>query len=233
MRPFDGWDMTSRTRVVDEPAIVLHTRPYRETSLIISALTRNHGRVSLVGRGVRGRRGRSIQPFSTARVGWTGRSSLGTLTGYETEHQYWFGGNCLASAFYLAELVTRLVGEREAHPRLYAALAWAFENLEQRTHTVLRSFEKILLEDLGYGLDFERDVNGQPLCAEGHYRLVPDQGFESAPDGFPGHVLTRIGTEDFRDRQVRQVARTVFTEALAVHLGPRPLVSRRLLIRSG
>ncbi len=225
--------MTSRTRVVDEPAIVLHTRPYRETSLIVSALTLNHGRVSLVGRGARGRRGRSIQPFATARIGWSGRSSLGTLTGYESDRQYWFGGACLASAFYLAELVTRLVAEREAHPRLYAALAWAYENLDGSTAVVLRSFEKVLLEDLGYGLDFEQDVDGRPLEVDGHYRLVPDRGFETAADGVPGHVLTAIGREAFHDREVRRAARRLFGEALAVHLGPRPLLSRRLLIRSG
>ena len=225
--------MTSPTRVVDEPAIVLHTRPYRETSLIISVLTLNHGRVSLVGRGIRGRRGRSIQPFSMVRIGWSGRTSLGTMTGCEAERQYWFGGASLASAFYLAELVTRLVAEREAHPRLYAALAWAYEHLEHRPAVVLRSFEKILLEDLGYGLDFEQDVDGEALLPDRHYRLLPDRGFEPASDGYPGDVLVRIGKGAFHERDVRRAARRLFGEALAVHLGPKPLVSRRLLMRTG
>lgn len=233
MPRFGGWDMTSGTRVVDEPAIVLHTRPYRETSLLISVLTRNHGRVALVGRGVRGRRGRGIQPFNLLRVGWSGRTSLGTMTGCETERQYWFGGTSLASAFYLAELITRLVAEREAHPRLYAALAWALEHLDQRPSLVLRSFEKILLEELGYGLDFQQDVGGEPLLADRRYRLVADQGFEPSGEGYPGDVLIRIGKGAFHERDVRQAARRLFGEALAVHLGPRPLLSRRLLIRTG
>ncbi|HEY5647463.1 MAG TPA: DNA repair protein RecO [Pseudomonadales bacterium] len=225
--------MTSPIRVADEPGVVLHTRPYRETSLIVSVLTLNYGRVSLVGRGVRGRRGRPIQPFCTARIGWSGRAGLGTLTGYETERQFWFGGRSLASAFYLAEIVTRLLAEREAHPRVYAAFAWALENLDGNTSAVLRSFEKLLLEELGYGLDFERDMQGRPLAADGWYRLVPDQGFEAAESGYAGRLLRAIGGEAFQDRDVRQAARRLFAEALSVHLGPRPLLSRRLLLRGG
>ena len=108
------------TRVTDQPGIVVHTRPYRESSLLVSVLTLDHGLVSLVGRGVRGgRRGRALQPFTELRLGWSGRSSLGTLAGFEVEKQHWFQGNTLASAFYLTELIIRLLDEREPHPRLF------------------------------------------------------------------------------------------------------------------
>jgi DNA repair protein RecO (recombination protein O) len=223
--------MTSFIRVVDEPAIVLHTRPYRETSALVSVLSARHGRVNLVGRGVRGnRRKRAIQPFSVVRIGWTGRTALATLTGCEVDHQYWFHGNTLASAFYLAELVMRLVGEREPHPRLYAGLVWGLANLDASPSTVLRSLEKLLLEELGYGLDFRRDVDGKPLSADRSYRLQPDLGFVAAEAGFPGRALLSIGEEDFLSADVRRVAKQLFREALAEHLGPRPLVSRQLLV---
>ena len=138
------------TRVADEPGIVLHTRPYRESSLIVSVLTLDYGRVSVVAKGVRGRRrGRDLQPFAEGRLGWTGRTSLGTLTTFEVSEQHWFQGNRLASAFYLAELLTRLLGERESHPRVFAALHWALASLADEPARVLRSFEKLLLEELG------------------------------------------------------------------------------------
>lgn len=222
------------TRVSDQPGIVLHTRPYRETSMILSVLTLDHGVISLVGRGVRGgRRGQSLQPFAILRLGWTGRSTLGTLSGFEVEQHYWFRGNRLASAFYLTELITRLLGEREPHPRLFAGLKWALESMDSGPSRVLRSFEKLLLEELGYGLDFERDVDGLALQAGTSYRLVPDQGFLVDPGGYDGAALLGIGREAFDDRQVRQAAKRVFAEALAIHLGPRPLLSRRLLVSSG
>ncbi|MGY8817310.1 MAG: recombination protein O N-terminal domain-containing protein, partial [Pseudomonadales bacterium] len=36
-----------------EPAFVLHTRPYRETSLLVDFFTRNYGRFRAVARGAR------------------------------------------------------------------------------------------------------------------------------------------------------------------------------------
>ena len=137
------------TRVTDQPGIVVHTRPYRESSLLLSVLTLDHGLVTLVGRGVRGgRRGRALQPFTALRLGWSGRSSLGTLAGFEVEKQHWFQGNALASAFYLTELITRLLDEREPHSRLFAGVRWALEEMDRGPSFVLRSFEKLLLEEL-------------------------------------------------------------------------------------
>ena len=223
------------TRVTDQPGIIVHTRPYRESSVLLSVLTLNHGLITLVGRGVRGgRRGRALQPFTELRLGWSGRSSLGTLAGFEVENQHWFQGNALASAFYLTELITRLLDEREPHPRLFAGLRWALEEMGQGPAFVLRSFEKLLLEELGYGLDFERDIDGQPLQAGKFYRLVPDQGFslQRRPDesGVDGDLLIRMGNEEFSDAGVRRAARRVFADSLATHLGPRPLLSRQLLL---
>ena len=223
--------MTDRQRVTDEPGIVLHARPYRETSLILSVLTLNHGRMGIVARGARGsKRGRSIQPFCKVRLGWSGRSGLVTLTGYEVDNQYWFRGNALASAFYLAELISRLVDEREAHPRLYGGLDWALQRIQDSPALVLRSFEKLLLEELGYGLDFQRDLDGRPLQAGRRYRLLVDRGFVAAEDGHEGRLLLQVGQENFEDPAVRRIARALFREALATRLGPKPLHSRRLLI---
>jgi len=232
------------TRVTDQPGIVVHTRPYRESSLLLSVLTLDHGLVTLVGRGVRGgRRGRALQPFTELRLGWSGRSSLGTLAGFEVEKQHWFQGNALASAFYLTELITRLLDEREPHPRLFAGVRWALGEMDRGPSFVLRSFEKLLLEELGYGLDFEQDVGGDPLQPGAYYRLVPDQGFSrlrrigadngAESRGVDGALLLEMGKGEFSDLRVRRAAKGVFGEALAGHLGPRPLLSRQLLVGQG
>jgi len=43
-------------RVEQQPGFVLHARAWRETSLLVEAFTRDHGRVGLVARGVRSAR---------------------------------------------------------------------------------------------------------------------------------------------------------------------------------
>ena len=141
------------TRVVDEPCVVLHTRPYLENSLLVSLLSLKHGKVAAVAKGVRGnRRGRVLQPFSCLSVGWVGKSSLVTLTSFESSRQIWLQGDRLAAAFYVAELVSRLVGERDSFPRLYTGVVWAIDSLgdvAMDLEVILRSFEKLLLEELG------------------------------------------------------------------------------------
>lgn len=226
-------------RVAGEVALVLHARPYRETSAIVSLLTEQHGRVAVVARGVRGgKRGNVLQPFNRVRVGWSGRGTLHTLTACELIRHGWLAGNSLAAGFYVLELVTRLLPEREGVPRVFAGACWALDHLESgapAADVVLRVFEKRLLEELGYGLDFSRDAaSGEALRADRHYSLDPASGFvvTAAGRGYSGAVLAEIAADDYRSRAARVAARKIFRQALHPLLGDRPLASRRLIHRN-
>lgn len=226
------------TRVTDEAALVLHARPYRETSAIVSLLTAHHGRVAVVARGVRGgRRGNVLQPFNRVRVSWSGRSGLQTLTGFDLTQHAWLSGTALASGFYVLELVNRLLAEHESMPDVFAGACWALQRLQagDPADVVLRVFEKLLLEALGYGLDFSRDAEtGEPLQSDRDYVLRPDLGFVAALGsgrGYSGAVLDDIAAARFQSRAARVAAKKIFRQALGPLLGPRPLASRRLLTR--
>ncbi len=227
------------TRVSGESALVLHTRPYRETSAIVSLLTSGHGRVAVVARGARGgRRGNVLQPFNRVRVGWSGRGSLHTLTACDLTRHAWLTGNALASGFYVVELLSRLLPEHEDVPAIYHAACWSLEHLEDADlpmDVVLRAFEKRLLEELGYGLDFLTDAaSGEPIRVDGRYELQTERGFvaTSGTDrGFAGAVLTDIAADRYQDRLTRVAARKIFRQMLRPLLGDRPLSSRRLLRR--
>lgn len=218
----------------------MHARPYRETSAIVSLLTVGHGRVAVVGRGVRGgKRGNLLQPFNRVRVSWTGRTGLQTLTGCELTQHGWLQGDALAAGFYVFELVTRLLPEHESVPRVFAGACWALERLEtgdQPMDVVLRQFEKLLLDELGYGLDFRHDAEtGDPLDPGSRYLLQRDAGFVTAAAGeygYCGDLLLAIAAGDYGSREVRVAARRIFREALDPLLGPKPLTSRRLLTRT-
>ena len=226
-------------RVTDEPALVLHTRPYKESSLIATLLTLHHGRVSALAKGVRRtRRGHALQTLAKLTTGWSGRSSLVTLTRFESTSQAWLKGDAMAAGFYVAELINRLVQERESLPRLFAGACWAIDRLNDGTtelEEVLRSFEKLLLEELGYGLDFARDAQtGEPIIDSCSYRLEPAQGFvyEPVEEAYPGSALLDIAAGNFSNKSSRRAGKQIFRECLAPHLGLQPLMSRRLLARN-
>ncbi|HEX5121787.1 MAG TPA: DNA repair protein RecO, partial [Rhodanobacteraceae bacterium] len=146
-------------RIEEQPAFILHTRPWRETSLLIEAFTREHGRVGLVARGVRGAKSRfaraSLQPLQPLLLGWSARGELGTLTSAEQTGSPWhLSGDALFAGMYVNELVLRLSSRNDAHPLAFAAYTECLARLADADDIAwtLRRFERDLLADLGYAL---------------------------------------------------------------------------------
>jgi recombinational DNA repair protein (RecF pathway) len=142
----------------DQPAFVLHTYPYRETSVIVEAFTAEYGRVAVVARGAR--RPRSdlrgvLQAFQPLLLSWSGQAELKTLVKAE-----WrgglprIGGSALLCGFYLNELLLKLLAREDPHPRVYASYEAALAELAAGSEEapVLRRFELLLLAELGYAL---------------------------------------------------------------------------------
>ena len=233
-------------RVENAPGYVLHSRPWRETSLIVEAFTREHGRVGLVARGVRRARSRFrglILPFHLLLLSWSGRGELPALTGADTEGPVrTLRGRALFSGFYLNELLLKLLPRNDAHPDLFDDYRRALAELGANgvLDTVLRTFEKRLLDALGYGPTLDRAADtGAPVCPDKRYRYVPQRGPIEGASAEEGPVVSgrtllalaggRLGDEDDR---VRTEARRLMRAILAPHLGPRPLGSRQLFRRS-
>src|SRR5215831_413955 len=148
-------------RVQLEPAYVLHHRSYRDTSRILELFTRDHGRIALFARGVRGaKRAASsltsvLQPFHRALISYSSRGDAGQLT-----HAEFDGAFCelpaarSLSAFYLNELLLRLFERHDSHPEVFDLYHQTLSQLKTESSdeaAVLRVFEKRLLEFLGYG----------------------------------------------------------------------------------
>ncbi len=224
-------------------AFVLHSRAWRNTSLIVETLTRDWGRVGLVARGVR-RQGRTsraaLEPFQPLLVSWRGRGELRTLAAVEAE-QWWPPppGRRLLAAFYCSELALRLLARDDPHPDVFDAYARTIAGLAddaEGDEALLRRFELELLDALGFAppLTVEADTGGAVEGAT-EYDFVPEYG-PVAATGPPGPDVVRvpgehlIALENGRLNQADQLrsARRVLRASLSPHLGDRPLKSRAL-----
>jgi DNA repair protein RecO (recombination protein O) len=170
-------------RVENQPAFILHARPWRETSLLLEAFTRDHGRVGLVARGVRSARSRlpraSLQPLQPLLLDWTVRGELGTLIAAEPAGTRWrIAGDALIAGMYVNELVLRLTSRNDAHPAAFAAYTECLVRLAEDGDIAwtLRRFERDLLADLGYALMLDTTSSGAPIDASEIYGYASEAG---------------------------------------------------------
>ena len=170
-------------RIDQQPSFVLHARPYRETSLLIDAFTRDHGRVGLVARGVRRERSRLprglLQPLQPLLLDWVARGELGTLVGAEAASgPFTLSGDALLAAMYVNELVLRLSGRNDPHTPAFAAYAQCLARLADESDVAwtLRRFERDLLADLGYALALTLTATDTAVEVDADYGYDPESG---------------------------------------------------------
>lgn len=229
-------------RVSEQPGFVLHSYPYKETSLIIDMLTRDHGRVALIAKGAKRPHSRlrgvlqTFQPLSTS---WSGKSELRTLTGAE-----WVGGmlplekTALLCGFYLNELLVKLLARDDAHPRLFDHYVATLNQLAhaEPAPVALRKFERVLLKETGVGADFNVCTSTRAqVLAEQWYVVDPERGPrpQQAGDTWPrvaGKTLLDMEREDYSDGATLVQSKQLMRFLLAHHLGGAPLNTRQILI---
>ncbi|WP_027847785.1 DNA repair protein RecO [Marinospirillum minutulum] len=226
-----------------QPAWLLHSRPYRETSALAWLLTLEDGRINAVVRGVRTKKSRYrplLQPFTPLLVRLSGKQDLKTLVGLEaTSAPHWLNGEALVCGLYANELLSRLLLTSQACPVLfrdYSLLLQLLSNADQR-EPALRRFELSLLDHLGYPLIFTDNL-GQPLLEEGLYRWLPEQGFlaikgvtEPTSVTYTGASLLAIADDNWQLKLTRQTAKALTRQLLAPLLGTKPLLSRQLFLQ--
>ena len=235
-----------------EPAYILHARNYRDTSLILDLFTRDSGRYSVVSKGVRSPKSKirsRLQPFSPLLITSVGRGELKTSTTIDFPRKpFGLMGKGLMLGLYVNELLYRLLDRFEPIAGLYQG----YENLlselvlfkravlgPQQTIkqsggevTAVRRFELCLLQELGYGINFEYDSrDGQPISADLDYRFVVHEGFhairESQGETFSGVEVLRIASGELEQVDSKRLL-NLTRLSLAELLGDKPLKSRSL-----
>ncbi len=230
-----------KRRTEHEPGYVLHTYPWKETSLVVEAFTRRFGRVSLLARGARRPRSAMrgvLLAFHPLRLGWSLSAELGNLVSAEWSGALQpLGGRALMCGFYLNELVLRLLPRDDPHEQLFDIYGAALKDLSQSTvhAAILRAFEKRLLAELGYAPLLERDAGGAPIDPHRRYVYEPDKG--PVPTGrsgngdfmVSGQTLLDLAADDFARPETREEARLLLRALIGQRLHGQVLHTRAVL----
>jgi DNA repair protein RecO (recombination protein O) len=229
-------------RVANQPAFVLHSYPYKETSLIVDVFSRDHGRVALVAKGAKRPHSKLrgvLQTFQPLSLGWSGKSEVRTLTSAE-----WLGGllplekAALLCGFYLNELLVKFVARDDPHRALFDHYVEALNHLahDENAAIVLRRFELALLKETGFAGDIGIDAeNREPVKPEAHYVVDPERGSRPAraADTSPrvtGKTLLDMQRGDYSDAATQTQSKFLMRYLLAHHLGGVPLNTRQILL---
>ena len=235
--------MNLRSKVDGQPAYVLHSYPFRETSLIVEVFTRDFGRMALLARGARRPRAAIrglLMAFQPLEIGWAGKGEVLTLMKAEWQGgQPLLAGEALFCGYYLNELLMHLLPREDAHERLFACYADMLRRLGtdpqgKVREADLRAFEKSLLQELGYGLTLLQDNRGQAIEPEQRYHYRMESGPElvsGLPEPTPcilGQTLLDIAAEDFSRPRSRLEAKNLMRTLLAHYLGGQVLETRKI-----
>lgn len=233
--------MTTHRRVQQQPAYILHHRPFRDSSQILDVLSRDHGKLSLVARGSRGGRSRLkgiLRPFMPLEVSWVLKTDLGTLTGAEVRGApLSLQGDALLSGYYVNELLIHFLHRHDPQPEIFELYARTLTSLGAADNVAphLRQFEIELLRQIGYALTLNVDAaKHERLEPAAHYEYRMEQGpvavgRSDGPLVFPGGILAAIDALEFDRPDVLRAANRLLREVIDFHLGGKELRTRKVL----
>ncbi|MFT4249454.1 MAG: DNA repair protein RecO [Pseudomonas sp.] len=228
-----------------EPGFVLHARPWRETSLLVEVLTREHGRLGLLARGVQGPRKQvlraALQPLQSIVFSAVQRGELAQLRQAEAlDAAPRLSGDAMLGGFYVNELLLRLAPRHDPLPELHALYAQVRARLPEAGSLAwtLRRFERDLLEILGFGFDLQHDADGLPIDPaarylldpmEGPRRLLSERGPRERRETATGRALLALAADQRPVAEDMPGLRLGLRAVLAHHLGARGLKSWEML----
>lgn len=235
---------------IEQSAFVLHSRPYRETSALVTFFTPEYGKVNGVVRGVRGGRKTSsqkmamLQPFQQLTLQWrekpNNRSDLITIQQIEMgplRFPLQAEGNICG--LYVNELLYRLLFPQVATEALFDIYQQTLYQLlaaQKRADQAwsLRQFEHQLLLEMGHGVQYDADIHQQPIIADQSYFYYPQYGAVLAnTDTQKQGVLIQgeclIAMQELRYCEpCLSSLKKVFRLVLAHYLGDKPIRTREL-----
>lgn len=222
-------------RIALEPAYLLHRRAYRETSLLLDVFSREHGKLALLAKGVRGGKQSGLAPFRRLLLSWSGKGELPVLTGHEPACPALpLQGSTLYCGLYLNELLQAFLPRHDPQPLLFERYAATLAALAQpgNPEQALRGFELALLTEMGYGLQLQHDAEQHAdIQPERWYLYLPERGplpSANSADAVRGATLIALREARLDDPDSRREAKRLLRRIIDHHLAGRMLKSREL-----
>ncbi len=227
----------------EDTAYILHTRPYKNTSLLVEAFCKRSGRLSFVVKGVK--RANSpmqglIEPFNSLFLVWGGRGELKNL--YKAEPvppSINLKGEQLYAGFYINELIMYLLHKDEAHTELFLSYQDCLIELSANNDAAvsLRYFELELLTELGYGINFRHDVHtGENIAADKVYQYDFDlgvseyRGDDQSVLQISGSTLAALERRSLSGERQKIEAKKLLRRILEYYLEGRPIKAREFFM---
>lgn len=222
-----------------DDCFLLHQRSYGETSVIAEVFTLKNGKMSIIARGAKKPKSKFfgyLAPFTKLKITYSGRSELKTLTNIDRDFST--SSNSFSktsySLLYINELLIRLLPKDAEQEDLFLLYESFLNKVTSGSdlELTLRHFELDLLDMLGYGLDFENDIDKhEEIEPTKKYSFIPERGFrESNNSDFSGEDIINI-----RTRQLSKVSKKYLKHLTqtAIHfcLDGRDLASRDIFKR--
>ena len=242
-----GSSTRAGAKILHQPAYILHSQPYSETSLLLDVFTRNHGRLLVMAKGALRPytrwRASIFQTFQTLSMGFSGKGAVRTLLDAE-----WVGGipmlqsGALISGYYMNEWLMRALAREDVSAGLFNAYQHGLADLSLNAHTaseqaqVLRRFELALLTELGFAPNLmalgEIAVDasiGYDVAQQRWLKLPSTVANEHALVCLTGQTVLDIRAGAFHSVRTQTEAKTLFQAMLAQHVTDKPLFTRQIL----
>lgn len=222
-------------------AYLIHSQPYRETSLLLNFFTKEHGFIKAIAKGVRSstknnKRG-LLQPFMPLLINWRGNSELVYLNNIElSSRPLNIHNEQLAIGFYINEILYYLLSRHigltmeELFNKYNNLLLFIDKKDNLNLESKLREFELDLLDELGYGILFDNiqdDLNYSYNLETGFY-INNNDNIKNIKNYFSGKFVQKLKCRDFSEPDTLKQAKILLRSIIKHYIGDKELHSRKL-----
>ena len=220
----------------NDNCFLLHQRSYGETSIIADVFTQKSGKISFIAKGAKKPKSKFfgyLVPFQKLKITYSGRSELKTLTSIDRDLAS--NSNTFSkvsySLLYINELLMKLLPKDAKHEELFILYDEFLKKIYKNNNLEisLRHFELDLLDMLGYGFDYDSEIDSnEPIEAELSYVFVSERGFrKSNSSSFKGKDILSIKKRKLEDVPLKYL-KEITTKAISICLEGKDLTSRKI-----